>query len=66
MRKLGFALLLALVSLTPGEGLADRAIPDDNLAYPVLLSLDTGSNGSGFFLDAGPSYLPGYGCARSF
>ena len=28
-----------------------RAIPDDNLAYPVLIMLRTGSTGSGFFLN---------------
>jgi V8-like Glu-specific endopeptidase len=36
-----------------GEVLADRAIPDDNLAYPILVSLDTGSSGSGFYLNTG-------------
>lgn len=30
-----------------------RAIPDDNLAYPVLITLRNGSQGSGFFLYAG-------------
>lgn len=30
---------------------ADREIPDNNLAYPVLISLSSGSNGSGFFLN---------------
>jgi V8-like Glu-specific endopeptidase len=29
-----------------------RAIPDDNLAYPVLITLKSGSQGSGFFLNA--------------
>jgi len=29
-----------------------RAIPDDNLAYPVLITLKNGSQGSGFFLNA--------------
>ena len=28
-----------------------RAIPDDNLAYPVLVELNSGSSGSGFFLN---------------
>ena len=28
-----------------------RSIPDDNLAYPVLITLRTGSTGSGFFLN---------------
>jgi S1-C subfamily serine protease len=29
-----------------------RAIPDDNLAYPVLITLGNGATGSGFFLNA--------------
>jgi hypothetical protein len=29
-----------------------RAIPDDNLAYPVLITLKNGGQGSGFFLNA--------------
>lgn len=44
-------LLTGLVLFAPGGGWAARAIPDDNLAYPVLISLDTGSRGSGFFLN---------------
>jgi hypothetical protein len=53
MHKLVFSLLIAIVLFVPREGMAARAIPDDNLAYPVLVSLDTGSNGSGFFLNTG-------------
>jgi V8-like Glu-specific endopeptidase len=34
------------------EATAVRAIPDDNLAYPVLITLKNGSQGSGFFLNA--------------
>ena len=30
---------------------AQRAIPDDNLAYPVLITLKNGSTGSGFYLN---------------
>jgi len=29
-----------------------RAIPDDNLAYPILITLSNGSTGSGFYLNA--------------
>ncbi len=29
-----------------------RAIPDDNLAYPVLITLKSGEQGSGFFVNA--------------
>jgi trypsin-like peptidase len=32
--------------------LAQRAIPDDNLAYPVLITLGDGSSGTGFYLNA--------------
>src|ERR1035437_6546772 len=45
-----FALVVALVSLQCGA-VAQRAIPDDNLAYPVLISVGNGSSGSGFFLN---------------
>ena len=30
-----------------------RAIPDDNLAYPILLRHETGQRGSGFYMAAG-------------
>jgi hypothetical protein len=32
---------------------AQRAIPDDNLAYPVLITLKNGVTGSGFYLNTG-------------
>ena len=32
-----------------------RAIPDNNLAYAVLITLASGGQGSGFFLNAPPS-----------
>ncbi|MFI5086944.1 MAG: trypsin-like peptidase domain-containing protein [Terriglobales bacterium] len=53
------AILLLLIAIWPRTLMAQRAIPDDNLAYPVLITLsDCSSNiasvqGSGFFLDAG-------------
>lgn len=50
MRKLLFGLLIAFLLTISREVQADRALPDDNLAFPVLVSLDTGSTGSGFFL----------------
>ena len=45
--------LVALLLLTLAQGaLAVRAIPDDNLAYPVLVALKpSGGLGSGFFLN---------------
>ena len=30
-----------------------RDIPDNNLAYPIFIKIDTGSTGSGFFLNTG-------------
>lgn len=57
LRNHAFVLLLLLLCVLPGRVKAQRAIPDDNLAYPVLIKLsDCGSNiasiqGSGFFLD---------------
>jgi S1-C subfamily serine protease len=32
---------------------AQRAIPDDNLSYPVLITLRSGGTGSGFYLNTG-------------
>lgn len=44
---------LTVIGLTVlcGEIDARRAIPDDNLAYPVLITLKGGVQGSGFFLN---------------
>ena len=42
-----FVLVFSLLSSLR----AQRAIPDDNLAYPVLITLGNGSSGSGFFLN---------------
>lgn len=53
MHRLCLFFLITAVLIVPGEILAGRAIPDDNLAYPVFVRLDTGSTGSGFFLNAG-------------
>jgi len=53
MQKVFLVLLITLVIFLPNEVRADRAIPADNLAYPVLVSLDNGSSGSGFFLNTG-------------
>jgi hypothetical protein len=48
------ALIVALVSLQH-DAVAQRAIPDDNLAYPVLINVGDGSSGSGFFLNTSDS-----------
>ncbi len=44
---------LTIIGLTVlcGEVGARRAVPDDNLAYPVLVTLKEGGQGSGFFLN---------------
>jgi hypothetical protein len=39
------------VALVAGSANAQREIPDDNLAYPVLITLGNGNFGSGFFLN---------------
>ena len=56
MRVTFVLLLLAFLATT--QAAAVRAIPDDNLAYPVLITLKNGSTGSGFFLNtSSSSYL---------
>jgi len=44
-------LLAAMIGILPVAAEAQRAIPDDNLAYPVLITLKNGSAGSGFYLN---------------
>jgi hypothetical protein len=46
-------LLLALLIIFPASLFATRKIPDDNLAYPVLLTLKNGDTASGFYLESG-------------
>lgn len=48
-------LLAVMISLRPADSIADeqRAIPDDNLAYPVLITLKNGFTGSGFYVNNG-------------
>ncbi len=43
------------IALASGKVHARRTIPDDNLAYPVLVTLSTGGTGSGFFLNTAPA-----------
>lgn len=43
-----FWLLLAYST----HAIAERDIPDDNLAYPVLIHLDGGGSGSGFYVNS--------------
>jgi S1-C subfamily serine protease len=47
-------LLSAVIGLSLAHtAMARRAIPDDNLGYPVLISLKAGGSGSGFYLNNG-------------
>lgn len=48
LRLVPIVLLIFLLVVT--SSFAKRSIPEDNLAYPVFLLLDTGGTGSGFFL----------------
>jgi len=43
------AIILGLIPMIT-DAVADRAIPEDNLAYPVLISLNGADIGSGFYL----------------
>jgi hypothetical protein len=44
---------LAIGSFLAHTAAAKRAIPDDNLGYPVLISLKGGGSGSGFYVNTG-------------
>jgi S1-C subfamily serine protease len=56
MRWIFLALVATIV--TASEAYAMRAIPDDNLAYPVLVTLKSGPQGTGFFFNtSNASYL---------
>src|ERR1700722_4487530 len=46
-----FSLALAENAIAANDPDAQPAIPEDNLAYPVLITLKNGSTGSGFFLN---------------
>jgi hypothetical protein len=43
--------LIASVLILPSATLGRRAIPEDNLAYPVLLTFKNGATGSAFYLN---------------
>jgi S1-C subfamily serine protease len=49
------AVAVFLLMLLSSGSMADeqRAIPEDNLAYPVLILVKNGSTGSGFFVNTG-------------
>jgi hypothetical protein len=46
-------MVLIGISLATSTVYAQRAIPDDNLAYPVLITLKNGATGSGFYINNG-------------
>jgi hypothetical protein len=50
MRVLIVYILTLRVVVFPIEASAEREIPDNNLAYPALIRLSSGSSGSGFLL----------------
>jgi Trypsin-like peptidase domain len=50
-KRVACGILVALFSLFAHSSWAQRAIPDDNLAYPVLITLKNGGTGSGFYLN---------------
>jgi hypothetical protein len=45
------SLMLCLSTMFVYAQQSNRALPDDNLGYPVLISFDGGVFGSGFYLD---------------
>ena len=47
---LAILLLVLVVDLPAQDKKLLRALPDDNLAYPVLITLRNGDSGSGFFV----------------
>jgi hypothetical protein len=53
MQKFRLRLLAVMLGMIPiaTDAIADRAIPEDNLAYPVLIVFP-GGTGSGFYLNA--------------
>ena len=55
MRKSILIALLALLIL-PSATWAIRAIPENNLAYPALITIDNGVQGSGFFINNGKRF----------
>ncbi len=61
-KQLLLALTIALIPVLPAR--AQRALPDDNLAYPVLITF-RGGTGSGFFLDAHDAVFFGHRQARA-
>ncbi len=59
MRRSTILFVITLLVLhARAQQVTQRAIPDDNLAYPVLITLGDGSSGSGFYIaDSNAHYL---------
>lgn len=55
LSRISRVLLLTLIvtSALVHNAVARRLIPDNNLAYPVLITLKNGASGSGFYLNTG-------------
>ena len=51
MKFLSIAVTMVVCLVSAQDQHPLRAVPDDNLAYPVLITLNNGSTGSGFFLN---------------
>lgn len=51
MRYILWCLLIFPLIIAPIDSIAEREIPENNLTYPVLISLSSGTTGSGFFLN---------------
>ncbi len=49
MRSILFFALVPIIIADKAHGM--RAVPDDNLAYPVLIALKSGEQGTGFFFN---------------
>jgi hypothetical protein len=57
-RRVRLTSLMLLFLFLVNQGFAQRALPDDNLAYPIHITLADNSSGSGFFLyNASAVYL---------
>ncbi len=51
LARVAAAILCTLLAPTSLRAQSQRALPDDDLGYPVLITLADGSSGSGFFLN---------------
>jgi hypothetical protein len=54
--QLVFTCMLAIAMGSAPAARGQRLVPEGYLPYPVLLTLDDGSTGSGFFLNSGTAF----------